>query len=342
MSLDPRQLQPATTSPGRGGRESHPLVSILINNYNYAPFLGAAIDSALAQTYDNIEVIVVDDGSTDSSRRIIRNYGHRVTAVFKQNGGQASAFNAAFAASRGDILCFLDADDVFLPEKIEMIVQIFRDQPDSEWCFDRVQTFDHDSGERQPPARDWRSGSWDIRSTVVASGVAPHLPTATSGLSFCRSALALLLPMPEMIRITADSYLKLAAISLQQGWMASGELTLQRIHRHNAYTGRSSGKRPVMALTGLLIGIGLYEQFPALRRLAITTFARGLGLSWIARPAHRDCNKIAAPFLRQMNLSTRLTILSKALHCSTRTLLSDSRRAYFRRGGILNPLAKSA
>ena len=78
-----------------------PLVTIVVNNYNYARFLAEAIDSALAQTYAALEVVVVDDGSTDESREIIAQYGGRVIPVLKDNGGQASAFNAGFAAARG-------------------------------------------------------------------------------------------------------------------------------------------------------------------------------------------------------------------------------------------------
>ncbi len=83
-----------------------PLVSILINNYNYARFLDEAIASALNQTYGAVEVIVVDDGSTDNSRSVVASYGNRVRLIAKGNGGQASAFNSGFAASSGDVICF--------------------------------------------------------------------------------------------------------------------------------------------------------------------------------------------------------------------------------------------
>ncbi len=88
-------------------------ISVLINNYNYARFLPACIDSVLAQDYADFEIIVVDDGSTDDSRDIIASYGTRIVPVLKENGGQASSFNAGFAASSGQILCLLDADDAF-------------------------------------------------------------------------------------------------------------------------------------------------------------------------------------------------------------------------------------
>ena len=87
----------------------NPLVSI-ISNYNYERFLEEAIDGALDQTYSNVEVIVVDDGSTDDCRRIIAGYGKRIVTVSKENGGQASACNVGFQASKGEIVIFLDAE----------------------------------------------------------------------------------------------------------------------------------------------------------------------------------------------------------------------------------------
>jgi glycosyltransferase involved in cell wall biosynthesis len=79
--------------------QAFPLVSILITSYNYGRYLGNAIDSALNQTFRNIEVVVVDDGSEDNSLDVIKSYGGRIVSVVKQNGGQGSAFNAGFAFS---------------------------------------------------------------------------------------------------------------------------------------------------------------------------------------------------------------------------------------------------
>src|SRR5260370_14204365 len=114
-----------------------PLVTIVINNYNYQQFIGQAIESALAQTYRNIEVIVVDDGSTDNSRDIIRTFGQDIIAEFKPNGGQSSTFNAGFARSRGELICFLDADDLFEPTKLEKIVEMY-DPARHGWYFHRL------------------------------------------------------------------------------------------------------------------------------------------------------------------------------------------------------------
>jgi glycosyltransferase involved in cell wall biosynthesis len=83
-----------------------PRVSILIENYNYGKYLGDAIESALAQDYSNFDVVVVDDGSTDESRDVIRKYKGRLKSVFKPNGGLASAFNAGVNNSDGDLVFF--------------------------------------------------------------------------------------------------------------------------------------------------------------------------------------------------------------------------------------------
>lgn len=306
--------------------ETHPLVSILINNYNYGSFLGEAIESALAQTYDNVEVVVVDDGSTDSSKEVIAQYGNRIIPVVKGNAGQASAFNAGFAASNGDIICFLDSDDLFLPEKVSAIVKIFAENPQAGWCFDTVHQFDDETRDRYPPPLACEFGHWDARG-MIALGRAPYFATATSGLSFRRPMLALILPMPEIIRITSDGYLKLVALGLAEGWMASEELSLQRIHGENAYTRRKGGRMSIMGLNGLLTGVCLYERFPALRRLAITIFSRGLGTCWIVGVPKYNYRQLVRSFLRSAPLRTKAEILLRATYSGARVLLSDSRRA---------------
>lgn len=87
-------------------------VSILINNYNYARFVGGAIECALAQDHPDCEVIVVDDGSTDDSWRVIQSYRDRVRAIRQENAGQGAAYNAAWSLATGEYVLFLDADDL--------------------------------------------------------------------------------------------------------------------------------------------------------------------------------------------------------------------------------------
>jgi glycosyltransferase involved in cell wall biosynthesis len=97
-------------------QERRHLATVVIVNCNYEQFIADAIDSALAQSYEPLEVVVVDDGSTDRSREIVLSYGNRVRAVFKNNGGQGSAYNAGWRAARGDFVLFLDSDDLLSPD----------------------------------------------------------------------------------------------------------------------------------------------------------------------------------------------------------------------------------
>jgi hypothetical protein len=332
MNEDDKLPKPRRLAEEESHREGRlrPLVSILINNYNYGSFLSAAIDSALEQTYDNCEVVVVDDGSTDSSREVIARYGNRIIPIMKENSGQASAFNAGFAASKGDVICFLDSDDLFLPEKVSTIVKIFEDNPQAGWCFDRVHEFDNKTGDRYPLPEDCKFGPWDARG-MIATGTAPYVPTATSGLSFRRSKLALILPMPEIIRITSDCYLKFVALGLAEGWLVSQELTLQRIHGKNAYTRQQVGRISSMGLTGLLTGACLYEQVPTLRRLAIATFSCALGTCWMADTSEFDYRRLSGSFLRRVTPRIRAEILLGASYHSARLLLSMFRNRVYPR-----------
>jgi glycosyltransferase involved in cell wall biosynthesis len=105
-----------------------PLVSIVIPVYNGANYVGEAIESALAQTYPNIEVVVVDDGSTDggATRRVLESFGNRIRPVFKSNGGVATALNAGIANMRGKFFSWLSHDDAYRPDKLARQVETWR------------------------------------------------------------------------------------------------------------------------------------------------------------------------------------------------------------------------
>ena len=98
----------------------NPLVSIIIPVYNGSNYLREAIDSVLAQTYRNIEILVINDGSNDngSTREIALSYGDQIRYFEKENGGVASALNKGLKEATGDYLSWLSHDDVYLPEKV--------------------------------------------------------------------------------------------------------------------------------------------------------------------------------------------------------------------------------
>lgn len=213
------------------------LVTILINNYNYGRFLNQAIDSALNQTYQDVEVLVVDDGSTDESRSIISSYGNRIVSILKENRGQASAFNAGFAASRGEIICMLDADDFFYPDKVERVVP--HCQPGS-MLYHRLQI---EPGARITPRAI--SPYVDYSRYAQRYGFVPYMASPTSGLVIRRELALSLIPLPtEHVRFSADDFVVRGAALLGRVIGIPDVLASYRVHGENAWYGKSPLKSP--------------------------------------------------------------------------------------------------
>ena len=122
---------------------SRPLVSIIIPSYNTAPYVREAVDSALAQTYKNCEVIVVDDGSTDATKEILAPYiaKQKIVYIYQKNKGLAGARNTGIRAAKGDYIALLDSDDLFLPEKISRQVEALEARPDCGACYSDLMHF---------------------------------------------------------------------------------------------------------------------------------------------------------------------------------------------------------
>ncbi len=217
-----------------------PYVTIVINNYNYARFLPQAIDSALNQTYDNIEVVVVDDGSSDKSPEIIKSYGGTIVPVIKENGGQASAINSGFLKSRGDIVMLLDADDYLLPDAAEQIVSAWK--PGTVQIQARLELVDNRGKHFDIyPQPELPFDSGEITHLLLERG--RYRTTVTSGLSFCRKALAQVLPIPEAeFRISADGYLVTLIPFYGQVVSIDRPLGVRRYHGSNLWSSSGKGK----------------------------------------------------------------------------------------------------
>jgi glycosyltransferase involved in cell wall biosynthesis len=112
-----------------------PLVSVIIPTYNSAEFLLETLESVFAQTYQNLEVILVDDGSTDGTRRLIEPYLSRLTYVYQDNAGESSARNHAIEMAQGEFLAFLDSDDTWLPDKLEKQLACLEGVPEAVVCY---------------------------------------------------------------------------------------------------------------------------------------------------------------------------------------------------------------
>jgi hypothetical protein len=214
------------------------MVTVVVNNFNYAEFVGDAIESALAQRGTETEVVVVDDGSTDGSRAVIESYDDRVVAVLKDNGGQGSAFNAGFEASRGDIVIFLDADDMLLPDTAARVSRLFARRQGTAKVHFRLEVVDRD---RRPtgyflPAAPVELPEGDVRNRVLRSpDDIPYPPT--SGNAFSAVALRRILPIPEREYrfLGADVYLLNLVSLLGPLGRLDGIGGLYRVHGRNVH-----------------------------------------------------------------------------------------------------------
>ncbi len=183
-----------------------PLVSIIISSYNYGRFLGAAIDSALSQTYPFVEVIVVDDGSKDNSRDIMAQYGGQIVSIVKENGGQGSALNAGFETSSGEFIYFLDSDDLLLPGAIRSILSQFVD-PVVSIVYWAMRLIDKDGKCLGMCDYQHQLQEGNLRDRIQRDGPGICLGAPTSGNAYRRSMIEQIFPLPESeLRTFVDTY----------------------------------------------------------------------------------------------------------------------------------------
>lgn len=220
--------------------------SCLISNYNYKRYIADAVDSALAQTTPLDEIIIVDDGSTDDSQEFIRHrYGRhdRVKLIAKENQGQLSCFNEGFCRSTGDIIFFLDADDLYERNYVEEALKVYFQSPGCDFLFTGYHTFHAPSGQSLDldNAPTVSNDALDLGFSVILSlykRVCVGAPT--SCLSMRRALLNHILPIPYLDdwRICADDCLNFGS-SLMRGrkFFLKEPLVRYRIHDNNNFTG---------------------------------------------------------------------------------------------------------
>ena len=212
-----------------------PLVSIIVVNHNYGRFLPEAIESALRQTHERTEVLVVDDGSTDDSRAIIQRYDGRAVGLLKENGGQGSAFNHGFLRASGDVVIFLDADDVLESDTAACVAGAFARRPGLAKVHYRLRQIDEGgrpTGALVPPS-GLSLPAGDLRGLVrLHPDDVPYPPA--SGNAYAAWALRRLLPMPEKeYRLLADVYLLNLAPLLGPVDLLEGSGGRYRVHGAN-------------------------------------------------------------------------------------------------------------
>lgn len=160
-------MAPAASSPANAAAPGGlPLVSVIVPSFNHARYLRECIDSVLAQDHPAIELIVVDDGSSDGSLELLRSYGDRIRLLQQQGGRQARARNLALAVARGELVAFLDSDDRYRPGRISAAVAAFRAHPQAALVWADYAFIDAE-GRPQGEMR-WVSPGADFRRVLIA------------------------------------------------------------------------------------------------------------------------------------------------------------------------------
>ncbi|MDR9828623.1 glycosyltransferase [Vibrio sp. FNV 38] len=207
-----------------------PKVSVVITSYNYQKYIATSIESVLTQDYPNIELIVVDDCSSDDSQTIISRYKNKIVACFQDvNQGHGAAFNRGFAQASGDLVMFLDADDFLLPGGLSAAIKAF--PADSSVCQFRMALVDADGKAYDIYPKPELEFDTAQRAENKLLHCGYYQTTVTSGLVFSRTYLEQVLPMPsEDFRQGGDGYL--VSLAPLYGMVSSSALQLSGYRQH--------------------------------------------------------------------------------------------------------------
>jgi GT2 family glycosyltransferase len=231
-----------------------PSVSLLIDTYNHERFIEEAVVSVMEQDFpaSEMEILVVDDGSTDRTREILKKFAPRVRVLTKKNGGQASAFNAGIPECRAEIVAFLDGDDWWAKDKLSRVVKALEDEPEVGIAGHGITVVHRDGREQQEILRDgFRFQANSVEGARLFRVRRSFL--GTSRMTIRASLLRRIGPVPEVIRIEADEYLFTMAAALAPARILPQTLTYYRLHDANLYQmtemdrGRAERKQKVIA-----------------------------------------------------------------------------------------------
>jgi glycosyltransferase involved in cell wall biosynthesis len=150
-----------------------PLVSVIIPTHNCADYIADAIESVLAQTYGEYEIIVVDDGSTDGTKSALAPYMGKIHHLHQDNRGVSAARNAGIARARGEYIAFLDADDIWFPMKLDLQVRALKAHPEAGLAFTDFLDFDESGVTRQSRLNTWpQARAWFDRQRIEDTEIA--------------------------------------------------------------------------------------------------------------------------------------------------------------------------
>ena len=266
-----------------------PAVTVLIDTYNHERFIEEAILSVREQDFpaSEVEILVVDDGSTDRTPEIVQKFAPRIRYMRKENGGQASAFNFGIPQALGEILAFLDGDNWWAANKLRTVMDVFQKNPD-------VGTVGHaiievDSvAHRSTALAPGRTGYFDLTSDEGAQTFRDFMAfLGTSRISIRKNVLARVLPIPEALVIEADEFMATMSVAYRGAILLPESLTYYRIHGENLFQFRAGD--PVRTRRKLAVLKSLASELPPqLTRAGVAATA----VSIIVDPIRVTCSRL--------------------------------------------------
>jgi len=213
-----------------------PFVSVLIDTYNHERFIEQAITSVLEQSMpmSEVEVIVVDDGSTDRTPELVRRFEPRVRLLRKTNGGQGSAFNAGIPECNGEIIAFLDGDDWWADRKLARVIAEFEANPGIGTVGHGTIALYDDGREHTEVLKE--KARFSLQSIEGARMFRLRKNFMGTRIAARAALLRCLLPVPEEIRIEADEFVFTMAAALGDVCILPEALFFYRIHGANHFS----------------------------------------------------------------------------------------------------------
>jgi len=211
-------------------------VSVLIDTYNHERFIEQAITSVLEQEFpaSDREIIVVDDGSTDRTPQIVRKFEPQVRLVRKQNGGQASAFNAGIPECKGEIIAFLDGDDWWAPKKLSAVAEALATDGSLGLVGHGITEVLSDGSQHSQLIKDIPRFRIDSETGALTFRLRKNF-LGTSRMTYRTNLLARIGKVPQALTIQADEYLFTLGAVFSEVLILRDSLTFYRMHESNAF-----------------------------------------------------------------------------------------------------------